>query len=84
MLFTRCISSVISSKIDLHIRDHKIIYVDTFKLLSVLIDRELNFSNHALHICKLLKGNVRLYHKKISFQPEIQKDPIYIIDNESF
>jgi len=74
MLFTRCTSSVISSNIDLHIQDHKIIIVNTFKLLGVLIDRELNFSNHTLHICKLVNRKCAIISQNKSlFSPKFKE-----------
>jgi len=52
MLFSRYSSSTVSSNIDLKIRDNHLSFVDTFKLLGVLLDRELNFDDHVSSVCK--------------------------------
>ena len=46
---------------------------DTFKLFGVLIDRELNFSNNSLHICKYLNKKYAVISQKKSLSsPKFQ------------
>ena len=74
MIFSRYCSSIVPSNIDLRIKENHLIFVDTFKLLGVYLDRELNLNQHfsnvykkVNHRCAIISRNAYL------FSPEFKK-----------
>ena len=72
------------SNIDLLIQDNKIVFVNTFKLLGVLIDIlwdvlwDLNFPNHVLNVCKLVNRSFSIISQNKSlFNPEMFKEILF-------
>ena len=77
MLFTRCTSSVISSNIDLHIWDYKLIFLNTFKLLAFWLIENFIFRiitcifAKVNRKCSIISQNISLFStkfKKILFK----------------
>ena len=71
LIFSRYSSTNVPSNIGMRIQENHIKFVDTFKLLGVTIDRELNFDNHISivcnkvnHKCTIISRNAYLFSSK--------------------